>query len=282
MPSAQHANTTATLITMHALVLGGLIAALFSQAQASDLAKERRWAEQIEDALLDGEPVYLNDGSSEFLSIETPAESDSPKPTTPKPTTKALILMHGSGVHPDWPTVIQPLRVALAERGWTTLSIQMPVLANDAPYSDYAAVYPEAAARIEAAYQHLKAQGQQRIALIAHSLGAGMAAYALAQQPQAEQQRYIGIALLGISDGGKLPRLDNLSHLSHIQIPILDLSGSDDLPAVLNSQSQRQQAARHNTHYQQRQIPQADHFYEGQDDALIDSVEHWLTQLAPR
>jgi hypothetical protein len=36
------------------------------------------------------------------------------------------------GAHPDWPEVIQPLHSGLPESGWTTLSVQMPILANDA------------------------------------------------------------------------------------------------------------------------------------------------------
>ncbi len=42
------------------------------------------------------------------------------------------LLAHGIGIHPNWEQVIQPLRVALSEQGWNTLSIQMPVLANEA------------------------------------------------------------------------------------------------------------------------------------------------------
>jgi len=36
---------------------------------ASDLEKEKRWAEQISDSLLDGEAIELNDGTSDFLAL---------------------------------------------------------------------------------------------------------------------------------------------------------------------------------------------------------------------
>ena len=42
-------------------------------------------------------------------------------------------------------------RVALAEDGWTTLSIQMPVLANGVPLEEYQPLFPEAPGRFDAA-----------------------------------------------------------------------------------------------------------------------------------
>ena len=67
-------------------------------ALASDLDKEKRWASQIVDFLMDGDAVYLYDGRSEFLALETPAEDGS--------TQRAAVIMHGTGVHPNWPTVV--------------------------------------------------------------------------------------------------------------------------------------------------------------------------------
>ncbi|MGK0271361.1 MAG: hypothetical protein ACI88H_002019 [Cocleimonas sp.] len=75
---------------------------------ASDLDKEKRWAEQISDSLLDGEAIKLNNGTHEFLAIETQADDASEL---------GVIILHGIGIHPDWPAVIQPLRVDLAEAG---------------------------------------------------------------------------------------------------------------------------------------------------------------------
>ena len=43
-----------------------------------------------------------------------------------------MIVIHGIGIHPNWETIVKPLRVQLAAKGWNTLSLQMPVLANDA------------------------------------------------------------------------------------------------------------------------------------------------------
>lgn len=57
----------------------------------------------------------------------------------------AGILVHGIGVHPDH-GVIGTLRMALADKGFSTLSIQMPVLAAEAPPQAYAKLLAPAAA----------------------------------------------------------------------------------------------------------------------------------------
>ena len=89
-------------------------------ATNSDTAKERRWAEQVIDGLLDGDDVWLIDDSGhEFLGILTEGDRSSGH---------AVVLLHGVGVHPNWPDVIYPLRAGLLERHITTLSLQMPIL----------------------------------------------------------------------------------------------------------------------------------------------------------
>ena len=109
-----------------------LLLLLFPTANllASDLDKEKRWADQIVDSILDGDAVWLDTDGHKFLSIFTAADNDSKD--------NALIVMHGVGIHPNWDQVIRPIRVEMTTRGWNTLSIQMPILANEAAAEDYA------------------------------------------------------------------------------------------------------------------------------------------------
>ena len=84
-----------------------LLAVLFAPVEASnsDIAKEGRWAEQVEDGLLDGDVVWLDDGKGQqFLGVLTEGDVDSGR---------AVLLVHGIGVHPNWPDVIYPLRAGL-------------------------------------------------------------------------------------------------------------------------------------------------------------------------
>ena len=59
--------------------------------------------------------------------------------------------MHGIGVHPDW-DLINTLRSALVDHGYTTLSVQMPVLAAEASTEDYRSTFDEAAERLSVSH----------------------------------------------------------------------------------------------------------------------------------
>ena len=236
-------------------------------ALASDLAKEKRWSEQIVDSLLVGDPVELKAGDTPFLGIFTAASNGS--------TDRAAIIVHGVGVHPDWPEVIYPLRSELPEHGWSTLSIQMPILANDAPLQDYLPLFDEAGPRIEAAVRFLRDRGNQTIVLIGHSLGAAMAASYLAHNPQHDLQ---GLVVIGLGAIDLDDRMNGVLALEKIQVPVLDLYGSNDLAIVLDSVKARTRAARTagNTNYRQIEVQDADHFFAGLEDTLNQRVSGWL------
>ena len=68
--------------------------------------------------------------------------------------------MHGIGVHPNWDQVIRPIRVEMTTRGWNTLSIQMPVLANDAATEDYAKLFPEVTPELMLRYSSRKSRAR--------------------------------------------------------------------------------------------------------------------------
>lgn len=239
--------------------------------QASDLAKEKRWADQIVDALITGDAEWLPVGELQVLSIYTPSETE--------PARGAAIIMHGIGVHPDWPDVIHPLRTRLPEAGWATLSLQMPILPNEASGTDYLPLLPEVPPRIDAAVKFLQQQGYDNIVLIAHSLGTVMASYYFNQQPAKQVHAFVGISM---SEIGKDSRMSNVAMLKNITIPVLDIYGSQDEAHVRDYVQQRQQAARaaNNAAFQQIEIKGANHFYNGKDNALLEVIENWLGNYA--
>ena len=238
-----------------------------SLAAASYLEKEQRWASQIVDFLMDGDAIYLNDGRSEFLALETPAADDSTK--------RAVIVMHGTGVHPNWPDVVQPLRVGLTEAGWHTLSIQMPVLPNEAEDKDYPAIYDSVPGRIDAAIDYLKQQGAETVVLVAHSQGATMTTYYLANS----DSKVDGFAAIGMGPGISGTAADNIAHLSKVSVPMLDLYGSEDLDQVLQSSEARAAAVTGTSNFQQRVVAGADHFFQGEEGELLEYVQAWLEGL---
>ena len=245
-----------------------LIISLFSftfNVHASDLAKEKRWADQVVDAILDGDAVWLNNGKHDFLGIYTEANEEKHR---------AVIIAHGTGIHPDWQQVIQPLRVNLTEHGWNTLSIQMPILANDADYIDYAPLYDEVAPRMDAATQYLKNNGIKEIMLIGHSQGASMAAYYLSTS----KRKVNGFVAIGMAAFAKDPRMNSIKALEKINLPILDLYGEEDLEIVLHSANDRATAAKKsgNGHYTQKEIAGANHTFDGKEDEMIEAISQWL------
>lgn len=236
-------------------------------AQASDFAKEKRWADQIVDFLIDGEAEWLNLGSHKVLAIYTESALDDVK--------GAVIVIHGSGVHPNWQEVVQPLRTQLPENGWATLAIQMPVLDNDAEYIEYAPLFDEVAPRIEAAIKNLQNKGFKNINIVAHSLGSAMSAYYLANHKTTVIKRFVAVGLPGPRAD---ERMNTLTALQKINIPMLDLYGEKDLDYVLESSKQRKKAGSQNKNYSQKMVADADHFFVGKDDELISRVANWLNK----
>jgi len=236
-------------------------------AYASDLDKEQRWSEQIVDALLVGEAIQLDANGTSFLGIYTEAGEGSGD--------RAVILLHGIGVHPDWPEVINPLRSELPEHGWSSLSIQMPILANDAALADYAPLFDEVAPRVEAAVAFLRERGNQTIVLIGHSLGASMGAAYLATH---SQHGLGGLVTVGMSVIELDDKMNSALALEKISIPVLDIYGSRDLDSVLNTAKARATAARKggNADYRQIEVEGADHFFVSLDDDLTRRVYGWL------
>lgn len=246
-----------------------LFALIFSfSVNASDLAKEQRWADSIEDTIMDGETLMLNDGKNDFLAIFTGAVEDKKR---------AAIIMHGTGIHPDWEQIIRPMRVGLTEHNWHTLSIQMPILPNDAKYPEYAPLYPEVAPRIDAAIKYLKAEGYNKIVLIGHSQGTTMSTYYLSQH----KPDILGFVGIGMPDLGKDKRMMASENLQQIIVPVLDIYGSGDLESVIGSSKKRAAAAQKagNKNYQQVIIKGADHFFKGKEKELLKKTAEWMEKL---
>ncbi|NOQ87996.1 MAG: DUF3530 family protein [Gammaproteobacteria bacterium] len=244
-----------------------------STIYASDLQREQRMADEIVDAILDGDAVFLKANDHEFLTIYT--EADEPK--------GVAIILHGRGFHPDWQDAINPLRVGLAETGWNTLSVQMPVLEKQAKYYDYLPLFPEAIPRIEAAIAYAREQvkdnkGGNKVVLIAHSCGAHMAMAWADTESFESIDAYVGIGM-GATDY-KQPMKQPFP-LDKIKVPVLDVYAENDYPAVLKMAPERlrliEKAA--NKKSSQVVVEGAEHYYVDKGDALTQVIAQWLQSL---
>ncbi|MDH5435601.1 MAG: alpha/beta hydrolase family protein [Gammaproteobacteria bacterium] len=239
----------------------------------SDLAKEKRWETQIADSLLVGEAIKLKTKDAEFLALYAEPEGEKVK--------GAVIMIHGIGVHPAWPDVINPLRIQLPEMGWHTLSIQMPVLANEASDKDYVPLFQEVPSRIQAGVDFLKRKSIKNIVIAGHSLGATMASYYLATKHDAAVKTYVIISGgMGATNYEHTHIHGNLKKMPNINI--VDIFGSEDHPRVMKYLKKRKSFFRKAQikKYSTLRIQGANHFYRDKNDLLVEKLNIKLKKIS--
>ena len=231
-----------------------------------DYEREARLAAETEAGLFEGDPIYLNAKSREFLSVYAPGDQFD---------RGAVLLLHGRGFHPDWPQVTGPLREGLADNGITTLSLQMPVLAKNAKYYDYLEILDESFPRLQAGIEFLHSEGYDWIAMVAHSCSVHMTMAWLRQSGDSAIDAYVGIGMEATDYGQPMHQPFPLERLS---IPMLDVFGSQDYPAVIAGAPARWELIERagSSHSRQMQIDGPDHFFEGYEEDLIKTVSAWL------
>lgn len=240
-------------------------------AAAQDYAREQRWADEVVPGVVVGDPLWLTLASGHrFLTLYTEAPA----------ATTAIVLVHGVGVHPDH-GVIGILRGKLAELGYTTLSVQMPVAKSEGATVDdyYPGLFPQAGERIAVAARHLHGKSFKRIVLLSHSMGAWMANVYLRDTPGPPFSAWVVLGLTGRFWGASLisiPWLGIEWFPGRIRLPILDLYGERDLPAVLNGARLRAAALEHIGTSEQRIIAGADHHFTGKENELAQAIHRYL------
>lgn len=257
-------NTLKITLLLFAFLLPGL-------SQATEQAFEDRWSRLLADQVVDGEIVWLSHAKGKrFLSIYSKPAS------APK---GAVILMHGMRRHANWQEIIEPLRSALPDQGWATLSLQMPVKGYNNGMRDHSELLNESPVRINAAIQFLRAKGYKRIVLLGDGLGAVMGLAYLIETPNAGVDGLVGVGMymLNYTD----PRMWTPDLLEKFRLPMLDIYGEHDEYGVANSDFVRANAARkaNNKAYTQIKVKKANHDFANHSDILIKSVSKWLNGL---
>jgi len=242
---------TRTLLAILTLVLS-------APAVAVDYEREKRWSDQIVPAVLVGDPVWIKQKSGhEFLGLYTVAE----KPRG------AVIIGHGRGWNPDF-ELYGALRTRIAEGGYTTLSIQLPVLGPGAKVGDYIPTYGDGAERYELAAKFLRDKGYKNVGIVSHSLGATMANYYLIKADEVPVKAWV---FIGIING--------LEEMFRIKIPVLDVFGSKDWEITQVGAYERKKQIDKVPGSQQVVVPDALHFFEGKEDQLVKVVVGFLDQV---
>ncbi len=238
-----------------------------------DFEREDRMIGEIEDSVMDGDVEYLPlDNDKEVFSIYMEPDADEPK--------GGVILLHSRGYHANWSSTIKPLRIGLADKGWHTLSVQMPVLDKNAKYYDYVPIFPYAHERIDAALDFYKQRGIDNIILIGHGCGAHMSMSYIDKYGDDKISAYIGVGM-GATDYKQ--KIVKQFPLDKMLTPVLDVFAENDFPGVIRLSESRQSlmdiAA--NAKSEQIVIKGADHYYK--EDSAVESLNNtisaWLSKL---
>ena len=233
------------------------------RVHAQDYEREKRWANEVIPGLVVGDAVRIKAASNrEFLALYT-------EPIKPNPALPAIVLVHGVGVHPDF-GVIGILRAKLADLGYATLAVQMPVHGKEATVDDYyPKLFPDAADRMAKAADFLRAKGHTNVVLLSHSMGAWMAnAYLDAAHENTPYKAWIVMGLTGSYSWT----------MRRFPIPILDVYGENDIAPVLGAIGRRKFALKESNGSKQVKIAGADHHYLGHENELIRVIDAFLRE----
>ncbi len=238
---------------------------------AANLTQEQRISEQLQTPSLVGEALWLDAGDVRFLAIQ--------KKTDANRRLGGAILLHDLGAHADGQALIGPLRLALARRGWDTLSLQLPRPLEPLNADSRAEALALGVQRVQAAVDYFTIQRTTPLVLVGHGLGAETALAWLNERQGREVSALVAIGLAVVQEGEEDPVIQAITKL---QRPLLDLYGDQDQPAVVATAQARRGAAMRARHpdYRQDRVTGADHQFNGLLESLQQRVASWLRRIA--
>jgi pimeloyl-ACP methyl ester carboxylesterase len=242
--------------TFRALLAATVLACGCGVVHAQDYEREARWAKETLETLMVGEAVQIEQKNGHrFLGLYTRPAKEPPG---------AVIVAHGRGWAPDY-ELYGVLRTTLADAGYATLSIQLPVLPGTAKIGDYLPMFPDSNERFALAVQWLRAKGYKKVAIVSHSLGATMA-----------NQYLITAAEPGVDAWVFVSIINGLEEMYRIKIPVLDIYGTRDWQVTRYGGEERRVQLDKHPGSQQVVIEGAEHFYEQHTDELTRVIAAFL------
>jgi dienelactone hydrolase len=231
------------------------LAALPAFAQpVIDYAREQRWAEEVVPAVVVGDAVYLSTpGRARILALLA-EPAGAPK--------GGVVVVHGLGVHPDF-GMTGGVRTGLADAGFVTLSVQMPVLSANASRDDYRVTLPAAGERIAAAIAYLRAKGVAKVAIVAHSVGATMADAYLARADASRVDAWVPVGML-------------VDFTAAPKEPVLDVLAATEFPEVDAAAPARARRLPKDACSRQVVIPGTRHYFDTGQKELVAAIAAFL------
>ena len=239
-------------------LLALMLCASARAALAQDYEREARLADETLAAVVVGDAVWLTQKNGHrLLGLYTKAKGER----------GAVVVAHGRGWSPDY-DLYGELRTKLADAGYSTLSIQMPVLPSTAHIGAYLPTYPDGDERLSLAVGWLRAKGARHVAIVSHSLGATMANHYLIDTPEPGVDAWVMISII-----------NGLEDMFRIKVPVLDVFGGADWEVTRVGAGERKAQIEKIAGSEQVVIPGAEHFFEGHRDELARTITHFLDAI---
>jgi hypothetical protein len=230
-------------------------------AKQSDYEREKRWAAEFESGIVVGEAIRLKQANSHaFVSI-----------WAPQPTIrKAVLLVHSIGVHPDH-GITGLLRSDLFDAGYSTLSIQAPIIdrAKLIDASQYVGLMPEAIERIQLGIRFLQQRGASQIFLVGHTSGAWMINEFFAASPNVPLAAWVSLGYTG--------RFGSFGPQQLATLDIYSERGSDWTRT--RAPDRIEQARQLDQRSEQRYILNTDLSFAGQEKTVIEAIAAFFARF---
>ena len=187
----------------------------------------------------------------------------------------SVLLLHGRGLYPTEPNVIDPLRISFIEEGIDTYSLQLPVLDKGKSYNEYKQIFKYSDARITSAIKLIQ---PNKLIIISHSCGAHMF---ISWAKKNNIKNLSGFILIGAGAVDRNQKMINGLDYEDISIPILNIYGEYDLSSVKDYAAIFDDAIKDKNDYFSKniEIQGSDHNYLNESNLLVDIVNSWLKSL---
>ncbi len=246
-----------------------LLACLASgELPAMDMDRELQIAEEITARAHPDEAIRLEASGLGFQGLYREAVS--------KDVRGGIVLLHGRDSNQDAADLIRPLRLGLAEHGWSTLSLAMPIAVSD-DLQGYADLVPEAIARLQAGIAFLKEKKIGTIALLAHDTGAWTVLRYLADTPDSSVKAAVLIDPPPVREFD-VPPISPGSP-SAVRLPILEILSRRVSVPMDDEASRKRTAMQANPSYRLVILNEPDRGWQDSGDFLLNRIHGWLSQL---
>lgn len=195
--------------------------------------------------------------------------------TTARQTRGAIIMLHGRDSGANDLAIVDPLRVALPDRGWSSLSLVLPEAKPDPVDQEKALAHAEE--RVKAGVEFLKGKDARTLILLGHDLGARVLVGYLTKQadPAVKAAVVIDPVPMVFAPGSGLAA----ERVARVRFPLLDLRTGRDTPVSEEDARAWRVAFRGDPGYRQSTLndPHAD--WKDMEEFVRNRIHGWLVRL---